>query len=450
MAISIIGSVGYKARNDPNDVRKIHLLLKQIPISQGGPPATFDPNKPYSQQTDQMIYQFQLAHWPKGWGDAKVEPGRDTLAKLNKLADLACPPPTGIMEDANVARPYSPTSLSDIASEFADAFVAGLTGHIDPTLGKIISDKILADKTGFYLGYVSGVVIGLVAGLKALVELLITVAKLTERFSINGIIRKSVMEMALILTSSAHRELRSMQIDQAREIAHAAAAVIDEIQARPALYVAKGKQTGLMLGRELGAHIDSKARDESATGIGKLVGTLFGRVLFEIVFAILLAIVTGGAGAAARVGKAAADGAGTWAALAKKLGEALDGLPAIRQLIVKAVEQQSALKGGRALVPPELFGIIRDVIAKTPMNAQERVSAFRKAFKAFMDTHDGFVIKEAPSRGVEAFWIGDARPFGLVVDQTGKTWKHGAWHTAGTWDPGMVFVPDLSKWELVQ
>lgn len=86
MTISISGSVGYKARNDPNDVKKIHYLLKQIPSAQGGPPSTFDPSKPYSQQTDQMIYQFQLAHWPKGWGDAKVEPGRDNLAKLNRLA----------------------------------------------------------------------------------------------------------------------------------------------------------------------------------------------------------------------------------------------------------------------------------------------------------------------------------------------------------------------------
>ncbi len=97
MAVTIGGSVGWKGRNNPDDVRKIHMLLKGVPVAKGGPPAGFDPAKAYSTQTDQAIYNFQLAHFAKSWSDAKVEPGLKTLAKLNELSrPVGVPPPVPV------------------------------------------------------------------------------------------------------------------------------------------------------------------------------------------------------------------------------------------------------------------------------------------------------------------------------------------------------------------
>lgn len=88
MAVSITAPVGYKSANRPDDVRKVHDLLKRIPPAQGGPPATFNPAVPYSPSvTDQHIYNFQVKQFGKGPNaDAVVDPARETLKRLNALA----------------------------------------------------------------------------------------------------------------------------------------------------------------------------------------------------------------------------------------------------------------------------------------------------------------------------------------------------------------------------
>lgn len=88
MAVTISAPVGYKSANRPDDVRKVHDLLKRIPPGQGGPPASFNPATPYSPAvTDQHIYNFQVKQFGKGPNaDAVVDPARETLKRLNGLS----------------------------------------------------------------------------------------------------------------------------------------------------------------------------------------------------------------------------------------------------------------------------------------------------------------------------------------------------------------------------
>ncbi len=88
MAVTISAPVGYKSANRPDDVRKVHDLLKRVSPGQGGPPASFNPATPYSPAvTDQHIYNFQVKQFGKGPNaDAVVDPSRETLKRLNALA----------------------------------------------------------------------------------------------------------------------------------------------------------------------------------------------------------------------------------------------------------------------------------------------------------------------------------------------------------------------------
>ena len=101
MAVTISAPVGYKSANRPDDVRKVHDLLKRIPPAQGGPPASFNPATPYSPAvTDQHIYNFQVKQFGKGPNaDAVVDPSRETLKRLNALAGggggIGINPPAG-------------------------------------------------------------------------------------------------------------------------------------------------------------------------------------------------------------------------------------------------------------------------------------------------------------------------------------------------------------------
>jgi hypothetical protein len=452
MATAIIASVGYKGRNLADDVKKIHALLKQIPAALGGPPISFDPTRGYSVETDKHIYNFQLRHFGKGWADAKIEPGRETLVKLNALSPAAggaAPATRGVLPPATVALPYSEAGVADIATGFGRAFVAGLSAKIDRSLSQSICDRILADPVNFYAGYVSGTLSGLLAGLKALLELIATLAKVSETFSIRNILNETVRELYLVLTSESHRKLRAMQVEQARAIAKTAAAVVAEIQANPSLYAVKSAAAGRIIGEELSGYVESSLKDAPADALGKFFGLFVGRAVFEIVFAILLAVATGGAGTAARLGTAAAEGGSLWARLAARLAGVLDGFPALRTLIIETMEREAAV-AGRELVTRELFAIIRNSVARSNMSAAEKVSALERIFPPFMAENEGFLVKSAPSAGVQAFWVGDQRPWGLVVDTAGNVWQHTNFATAGDWLPGMVFKPNLALWTLIK
>lgn len=87
MVVAIKKAVGYRAANNPDDVRAIHDLLNRIPSADGGPPVYFNPSLPYNPTvTDVHILSFQNRWFTGNNCDAVVSPGGQTLAKMNQKA----------------------------------------------------------------------------------------------------------------------------------------------------------------------------------------------------------------------------------------------------------------------------------------------------------------------------------------------------------------------------
>jgi hypothetical protein len=82
--------VGYKAKNDKDDVDKIHDILNRIPPAEGGAPVYIPPGTPYSPElTDIHILSFQGKWFTGNNCDAVVSPNGATLRKMNQLAHLS-------------------------------------------------------------------------------------------------------------------------------------------------------------------------------------------------------------------------------------------------------------------------------------------------------------------------------------------------------------------------
>ena len=95
MPRTISAAVGPGAPNRPDDVRTIQELINKVPVSEGGLP----PDRKLvvdglcGPKTKDAISKFQLKQF--GWGgtDGRVDPGQQTLARLNQFDAPAAPPP---------------------------------------------------------------------------------------------------------------------------------------------------------------------------------------------------------------------------------------------------------------------------------------------------------------------------------------------------------------------
>jgi hypothetical protein len=132
MTIAISASVGYKADNRPDDVRKIHELLKRIAPDKGGPPTSFNPGSSYSAAvTDVHIYNFQVRHFGKGTAaDAVVSPGRATLEKMNAVAGSSPGASPAPAPDPAAGGGVQPANVSAVmtATQAGHAYVKGYDG----------------------------------------------------------------------------------------------------------------------------------------------------------------------------------------------------------------------------------------------------------------------------------------------------------------------------------
>lgn len=93
MARTITATVGSKAPNRHDDVVTIQELLNNIESSKGGPNPLLVVDGLCGSKTTSAIQKFQLQHF--GWkgADSRVEPEKQTLAKLNELQPVIPPPP---------------------------------------------------------------------------------------------------------------------------------------------------------------------------------------------------------------------------------------------------------------------------------------------------------------------------------------------------------------------
>jgi len=85
MAIQIGGSVGLGGKNFRADVQAVQELLNRVKVGQGGPPAPVAVDGLVGPETVGAITRFQKQNF--GWGDGRVDPNGQTLARLNACAD---------------------------------------------------------------------------------------------------------------------------------------------------------------------------------------------------------------------------------------------------------------------------------------------------------------------------------------------------------------------------
>ena len=93
MARTISGTVGRSAANRYDDVVTVQELLNQVPADEGGPRPKLKVDGICGSKTKSAIQKFQLHHF--GWkgADGRVNPGHQTLAKLNEYDQRNKPKP---------------------------------------------------------------------------------------------------------------------------------------------------------------------------------------------------------------------------------------------------------------------------------------------------------------------------------------------------------------------
>ena len=93
MPKTITASVGLNGKNKDPDTRIIQELLNKVPAVQGGPKVALDIDGICGPLTRGAIQKFQLHHFGWSGADGRVDPGMQTLAKLNEFDPDPLPPP---------------------------------------------------------------------------------------------------------------------------------------------------------------------------------------------------------------------------------------------------------------------------------------------------------------------------------------------------------------------
>jgi peptidoglycan hydrolase-like protein with peptidoglycan-binding domain len=93
MPKTISASVGLRGHNLEDDVVTIQTLLNKVPPSQGGPDPVLAVDGICGPKTRGAIQRFQLDHFGWSGADGRVDPGQQTLAKLNEFDPDPLPPP---------------------------------------------------------------------------------------------------------------------------------------------------------------------------------------------------------------------------------------------------------------------------------------------------------------------------------------------------------------------
>ena len=95
MARQILASVGAKGVNRTDDVITVQDLLNNVPEKEGGPKVKLKIDGICGPKTKSAIQNFQLKHFGWAGADSRVDPNKQTLAKLNEF-DSGNIIPTGV------------------------------------------------------------------------------------------------------------------------------------------------------------------------------------------------------------------------------------------------------------------------------------------------------------------------------------------------------------------
>lgn len=141
MAQNISASVGLRGVNRPDDTTTIQKLLNQVPAAQGGPSPLLVVDGLCGNKTNSAIQAFQLKQFGWSGADGKVDPGKQTLAKLNTFDTTS--PATPKPPDQPPAPPPPPTSTQFVLMRMGSETVIQGTDRqlffevVDMTNGRI-------------------------------------------------------------------------------------------------------------------------------------------------------------------------------------------------------------------------------------------------------------------------------------------------------------------------
>ncbi len=93
MARTISRTVGRSAANQYDDVVTVQELLNQVPAGEGDPQPKLKVDGLCGSKTNTAIQKFQLHHFGWSGADGRVNPGHQTIAKLNEYDQRGKPVP---------------------------------------------------------------------------------------------------------------------------------------------------------------------------------------------------------------------------------------------------------------------------------------------------------------------------------------------------------------------
>src|SRR5262245_57797629 len=128
--------VGDGGTNKPDDVFNIQYGLDQVPPIDGGPPTPLKINGVCDQKTIAAIREFQKKHFGMGGSSGRIDPGSQTLAKLNEKRQRWIQPylPLDLGVDgwllANMLRyvPFTRACVHAAMTKISSAQLGGLFG----------------------------------------------------------------------------------------------------------------------------------------------------------------------------------------------------------------------------------------------------------------------------------------------------------------------------------
>ncbi|MEX2139380.1 MAG: peptidoglycan-binding protein [Pirellulales bacterium] len=151
---TISATVGRASRNEPIDVIRIQELLNNVSPGEGGPTPQLEVDGLCGPKTQHAIQTFQLKHFGFKGADGRVEPGKQTLAKLNEINDRqnpALPPaqPPPKPETLFTSFSFQQTGKAGTLASGDEDFFFRVTGFDDV-------DKARHDQRDYFLGRPQG------------------------------------------------------------------------------------------------------------------------------------------------------------------------------------------------------------------------------------------------------------------------------------------------------
>ena len=97
----------------------------------------------------------------------------------------------------------------------------------------------------------------------------------------------------------------------------------------------------------------------------------------------------------------------------------------------------------------EVFWAAKDAFAEADLNAAQKTEALQQIFSQIHEADSTWSARQKLADNAAAIFIGEDRPFGLLVDKNGALWTTPDYLKSGAFEPiggHMKYVADYTKW----